>query len=617
LLKFGDRPKEMLKIFVFILLFFCGIVSAQKDSLWVEFNYSADANHKVYLTGSFNDWNSKSHKLYYNKNRLTISVKLAAGYYYYKFIDNNRWIPDPKNKNRVSDGGSSFNSIIKVGEPERPSRQKNSKRLNKSRLPEPILEDNPKWVDLYYKTWEIAWSKIRYGTDENGFVEKYIDEGYNDLIYQWDTIFMAAFAIYGKRIFPAMESLDNFYNKQRPDGYIQSVYSEVTGKQVAEPSFDEPVINPPLFAWIELRYYQMTNDKSRLKRVLPKLIKYFNWIERHNKSIIAKGIYFTTSLGSGMDNIPREGVGKGGWVDFSSQQALAAKCIHEIAEILGEKEESIRFSKRFTEIEKLINLYCWDYDTGFYRDYRADGTLSATTYIGAFWTLLSEVCENDNFINLRDYLTNPEEFWRPNVVPSLSASDQDYDTKGYYWRGSVWSATNYMVVKGLEKYGDYQLAHRIAHNHIENIARVYYQFVPDEEKIAFEERFGDGYKTIWECYNPEKPRPATRWDNTFYSRQDFVGSSGLGPIAMLIENIIGIDLRADKNLIRWQISREDKHGVNNLQFGKQIVNLVVKPKNELLSFEIFCTKAFDLEIVWNDNLYTRRINPGINIFNIK
>ncbi len=605
----------MLKIYLY--LFLCVSITAQPDSSMVRFIYNADSNHTVSVAGSFNNWDAAAHKMFYVDSTWEIDIYLPHGYYYYKFVVDDNWIPDPSHDWWINDGGTSFNSILKVGDPPVPVRERSPFELNKNLLPKPVLEKNPEWVELYYTAWETAWNKIKRGTPQNGFVNKYIDEGFNELIFQWDTNFMAAFAIYGGSLFPAMQSLDNFYLKQRRDGYIQRVYREDDSSIVAQPTKEEPMINPPLFAWIELRYYQVTGDKSRMKTVLPALVKYFEWIDNNCRTEAGNGLHYFTMLGSGMDNTPRRGVGKAGWVDLSAQMALAAKSISEIAYVVGDKKIETFFEERYNEIAKLINKYCWDDISKFYRDFKEDSTLSATTHIGSYWSLISEVCTAERFDYMRDRLINVNEFWRPHVVPTLSASDPDYDPKGHYWRGGIWAPTNYMVVKGLERYGDYRLAHRIAHNHISNIADVYFNFTPDEEKIAFEERYADGYKTIWECYSPEKPEPATRWDNTFYSRQDFVGWSGLGPIAMLIENIIGLQLRADANIIIWHVMRDDKHGVENLRFGKQSVDLLCTPTEESVTFEVYTRESFDLEIVWNENLYKRVINPGINIFTIE
>lgn len=606
-----------MKKFIELILFIIpSVLFAQSDSILTTFEYRADSNRTVFIAGSFNDWNPVSDKMIYNNGRWLINVWLNPGYYYYKFIDNGKWLPDPLNEWKINNGGKSFNSIIMVGTPPVPERHISSRFFNKNLLPKPVLDNNPEWIELYYKTWEIAWTKIQYGNEKNNFADQYLDEGFNNLIYQWDTNFMTAFAVYGSELFPVMESLDNFYNVQEKNGYIQRVYRENDGKQVNNPTTDEPMINPPLFAWMELNYFYTSNDSSRLERVLPILVKYYQWIENNCRVEEGKGLYYTTPLGSGMDNVPRRGVGKGGWIDLSSQQALAASSISEIALITGKTRTSDIFSAKYDELKRLINAYCMNESTGFYYDLREDGTLSPTSHIGAFWTLISEVCPGHNFLAMREHLTDPDEFWRPHVVPSLSASDPDYDPDGHYWRGGVWAPTNYMVVKGLEKYGDYQLAHRIAYNHISNMYSVYKYFIPDKEKIAFEERYEDGYNTIWECYSPEKPEPATRWDNTFYSRQDFVGWSGLGPIALLIENIIGLNLRADKNLIIWHIERDDTHGISQLQFGEQSVDLLCTPLDENLIIEVSASKKFRLEIVWNENFYSRIINPGLNIFSI-
>jgi hypothetical protein len=602
--------------FIFLILLSFKLYG-QSDTTWVDFYFEGDSTKTVSIAGSFNNWDESKNNLYFTDSIWHTSIYLPSGYYYYKFVVDGNWIPDPSHNWVVNDGGDNFNSIIKVGEPTTPVRSKNPFSLNKNLLPQPILENNPEWVQLYFAAWEMVWNKIKSGTAENGFMNRYIDEGFNEWIYQWDTNFMTAFAIYGGNLFPVMESIDNFYLKQRSDGYIQRVYNESDGTLAHPPTEDEPMINPPLFAWIELRYYQLTGDKSRLENVLPALVKYFEWIDYNCRSDEGKGLYYNTKLGSGMDNTPRKGVGKAGWIDLSSQMALAAKCILEISYIVGNSDIEAYFEKKYEEITNLINTLCWDDYTKFYRDFKEDSTFSTTTHIGSYWTFLSEVCSADRFDDMRDHLIDENEFWRPHLVPTLSASDPDFNADGHYWLGGVWAPTNYMLVKGLERYGDYQLAHRIAHNHISNIADVYFNFIPDEEKIAFEERFDDGYQTIWECYSPEKPEPATRWDNTFYSRQDFVGWSGLGPIAMLIENIIGIQMRADVDIIIWHVMRDDKHGINNLKFGNQFIDLICTPTDEMLSFEVYAREPFELEIVWNENIYKRLINPGFNIFTIE
>ncbi|OGU34149.1 MAG: hypothetical protein A2068_02540 [Ignavibacteria bacterium GWB2_35_6b] len=608
--------KKRSVIFAACLLFYFNL-SAQNLPVKITFKITDSKAKKISVAGSFNNWNPETNPLTKKDSIWKTDIYLDPGYYYYKLVVDSNWIPDPSNDWQINDGGNSFNSIIKAGEPPIPKRKTAAIKLPKQYLPEPILENNPEWIELYYTAWEMAWNKIARGNAKNGFVKFYMDEGFNELVYQWDSNFMAAFGIYANDLFPAIQSLDNFYNKQRDDGYIQRVYWESTGKIANEPTEDEPMVNPPLFAWIELRNYKLTGDKNRLRIVLPVLVKYYSWIEKNMRTKWGNGLYYNTPLGSGMDNTPREGVDKGGYIDMSAQQALAAKCISEIAEIINKDLVQKTFHDKYESLKLTINYNCWNDETKFYYDFKQDGSLSSTKHIGAFWTLTSEVADENKFQELKKHLTNPAEFWRPHLVPTLSGDDPRFDDRGHYWLGSVWAPTNFMVVKGLEEYGDYNLAYQIAENHIKNISEVYYNFKPEENNIAFEERYADDYKTIWECYSSEYKIPATRWDNTFYSRQDFVGWSGLGPIAMLIENIIGINIDVPNNEIIWRINRADKHGIKNLNFGDQKIDLICSPQNDVYEFSINSKTKFSLGIFINDQKFVKEINPGVNIFQVK
>lgn len=601
----------------FILSLLLTTLIAQ-EKIPVAFTLHSKQADSVFIAGSFNNWSGSFNPLTkQNDSTWSATLYLNPGYYYYKFVLNDNWIPDPGNDWKINDGGNSFNSIVKVGDPPRSVREKSGIPFPKQLVPEPILENDSLLIELYYAAWEIAWNKIKRGTSQNGFVQFYMDEGFNELIYQWDTIFMAAFGIYASNLFPAIQSLDNFYNKQRNDGYIQRVYWESNGQPASEPTVDEPMINPPLFAWMEWRYYKITGDKSRLKKVLPNIIKYYDWINNNLRDSVGQGLYHTTQLGSGMDNIPRPNVGKAGWIDFSAQMALAAKMIVNVASIVGDNKTVLKFTDEYSRITKLINRLCWDEDSQFYYDLREDGRLSDVIHIGGFWTLLSETATRERAEALFKHLGNPDEFWRPHLIPALAANHPMYVPSGHYWLGGVWAPTNYMVIKGLENYNQHEFADQIVENHLYKMAEIYFDFQPNEEIIAFEERYSDGYQTIWECYSPEYTEPATRWDGTFYSRQDFVGWSGLGPIALLIENIIGIDMDVPQNQITWRINRADKHGIKNLNYLDGKVSLLVDTVNDHLSFNITSTHSFNLLIIHNSQTIIRKINVGSNLFIIE
>lgn len=589
-----------------IVAFLIGCTNTKPNDGLVKhtFSYHSTTAKEVSIAASFNNWSAEANPLINNGNgEWTAEIELEPNYYQYKIVVDGEWMPDPQHDWKINDGGNNFNSIVKVGNPKTPERKISNRPFPKEQLPEPILETEAQLVDLYYAAWKMAWNKIQYGTAENGFEPSYMDEGFNELIYQWDICFITSFGVYGRNVFPVMASLDNFYKKQRSDGYIQRVYWETNGEIANEPTADEPMVNPPLFAWIEWRYYQISGDASRFERILPVLVKYYEWIENNSRTEKGKGLFYITGLGSGMDNMPRKNVRKAAWIDYSSQQALAALCLSKIAKVQNDTKTQEIFSKKHAETKALINRLLWNKKTNFYYDLTENGTLSSAMHIGAFWTLLSEVCTPENLPFMTSHLQNPDEFWRPHLVPTLAANQPEYDEKGHYWLGSVWAPTNYMLIKGLMANDKFALADSVAFNHLNHISDIYFNFKPENEKVAFNERYEDHYRTLWECYSSELNEPATRWDNTFYSRQDFVGWTGLAPISLLIENILGFDIVGKDNLIHWTIKRSDKHGIKNIQLGNQKVTLIFEMIDKKPRLEIKCEEPFELKITFKNKEY--------------
>jgi hypothetical protein len=589
-----------------VLMLSTGWADTQINSNTVKhvFVYQSVSAKAVYVAGTFNNWSPVANPMRFDGNgNWKLELELKPNYYQYKFIVDGAWVPDPMNNWKINDGGDNFNSIVRIGNPPTPQRAKSSRVFPNSELPEPVLEKDPPFVELYYAAWQMAWNKIKQGTTENGFEPYYMDEGFNELIYQWDLCFIASFAIYGRSVFPAMPSLDNFYKKQRSDGYIQRVYWETNGKIANEPTPDEPMVNPPLFAWVGWRYYQISGDSSRFRSVLPVLAKYYEWTEKNLRTKKGKGLFYNTALGSGMDNIPRKNVKKVAWIDYSAQQALATHYIAKIAKEVGDTTTYSYYMKRHNEIKNRINKFLWNPKTYFFYDLTENDTLSSTMHIGAYWTLISETCTSEKIPYMVAHLINPAEFWRPHLVPALAANQPEYDPKGHYWRGGVWAPTDYIVIRGLMAYDQYSLADSIAYNHLDNISDIYFNFKPLADRIAFDERYNDDYQTLWECYSAELSEPATRWDNTFYSRQDFVGWTGLGPIALLIENILGVDISGIDNCIKWTIKRTDRHGIKNIQLRDQKVSLVFEYQKDKPTVTVTCERPFILKVRFNDIEY--------------
>ena len=347
-------------------------------------------------------------------------------------------------------------------------------------------------------------------------------------IWQWDSCFMALYALYMEGLVEPMNNLDNLYLCQREDGFIAMGY----WIESALPAFGE-LINPPLYAWVETEYFNRTQDASRFERVFPILLRYYLWIRDHRRRPGSNLYFFESPGASGMDNAPR-----GGWsafqnmgsdlshIDLICQQLLSARCLAKMAEKLDNGKADF-FLSECEELTRLIDRFHWNEKTGFYYDvFERAGYYESPEYprafvpsktAAAFWTLISGAANREQADALEKHLLDPEEFFTEHPVPSISRDDPNYHPSGMYWLGGVWAPIVYMVVRGLKKYGKYETARTIARKHLDAMYRTYMEYEPH---------------TIWECYAPESMRPSDREDAPCV-RPDFVGWSGLGPIGLL------------------------------------------------------------------------------------
>jgi hypothetical protein len=99
-----------------------------------------------------------------------------------------------------------------------------------------------------------------------------------------------------------------------------------------------------------------------------------------------------------------------------------------------------------------------------------------------------------------------------------------------------------MLLRGLHEVGRAGLAHEIALNHVGHVT------------AAFK-----ATGTLWENYAPDLP-------GTGCSAKDFVGWTGVPPVAVLLEDVFGLEPRPPAR-IRWDIRILEAHGVERYPLG--------------------------------------------------
>ena len=90
------------------------------------------------------------------------------------------------------------------------SQAETGEKLDRSKIPQIIFDQQPGYVELYNKAWELAADHIYH--DPGMPSPRYMGEGCNcGRVWIWDTCFMVHFCKYSAGYFPGMESLENLY----------------------------------------------------------------------------------------------------------------------------------------------------------------------------------------------------------------------------------------------------------------------------------------------------------------------------------------------------------------------------------------------------------------------
>lgn len=487
---------------------------------------------------------------------------------------------------------------------------------SKNLLPVPVIDDNKEWIDLYNKTWQIAFSNIKAPAAGSPFVSNWLDEAFDNNIFQWDMIFMTMFSKYSHHIFPGIQSFDNFYCRQKISGSICRAINEVSGNDWFDESSSN-LINPPLFSWAEVEYYQATGDKSRFEHVLPVLEKYFEFVEnaRLGKNTQHQ-LYWSNGQASGMDNTPRDTGRSGGhyasdeqgWVDMSCQMVIQCNNIAAICEELGLNEKAETYRNKAKEIGERINQWLWSEKDGIYYDVNVQGVQTNWKTAASFWPMLAGITTSEQDEQLVSHLKNPDEFWRDMVFPSLSASHSEYRSNGGYWRGAIWAPTNYAIIKGLETVGHNSFAKEASERYVQGLYEVFSQT-----------------GTLWENYAPDRVdgilNPGVHdYTDAEFCRKDFVGWTGLGPISLLIENILGFRMNGASNTINYYLERSDRHGIQNLRMANVTTSIITEDRKADINkatVNVESDKPYTLIIHFNGTINRFDVKEGNNVFHLE
>ena len=458
----------------------------------------------------------------------------------------------------------------------------------RDKLPQPIFDGHDSYLACYDYAWQVAFSNLSRPVEGSGFVSPFIDTAFNGCLFMWDSTFIMMFTRYAEHLWPFQKTLDNFYALQHRDGFICREIIEANG-QDRFTRHDPAATGPNIMAWSELEYYENFGDIDRLRRVYAPLRAYHIWLRRNHTW--RDGSYYSSGWGCGMDNQPRVQPGRNVshsnahmvWIDSTLQALLDARCLVHMAKELGHEEDIPALQEEIELLLKIVNERLWSEKDAFYYDEWRDGTLSGVKSVASYWALLAEAVPEERMERFVAHLDNENEFKRPNRVPTLSADNSEYDKQGGYWRGAIWAPTNYMILRGLEKTGYDAMAHEIALACVDHTTQVFNET-----------------DTLWENYAPEFPYPGVR-DGDWMCTKDFVGWSGLFPISILYEYIMGIKSDPVHHKLRWDVRLTDAHGIVDYPFGDTPITLRCEERAAATDEPVITVEAscpIEVEVLW-------------------
>jgi hypothetical protein len=285
----------------------------------------------------------------------------------------------------------------------------------------------------------------------------------------------------------AKGALENIYAFQDESGMIP-------GHMTLQAASD--VSNPPILGWVawQVYSYEPTPDPKFLARSFDVVQKHVTWFLKKRRiggeppatQDLADGtpLYFWQSAEeAGVEASPRFKGGAFAAVDLSCYLANECYALRTMAQTLGFGELAKTWGARGDSIAAAARKQLWDDQRGFFFDRTAaDGEFLPTWSYAGFLPLWSGVATPDQAARVKNHLLS-KKFWTELPVPVLATDDPAF--KKDLWSGPVWMHVNYLIIRGLERYGFSREATEVRDKTLGTIAE-------DYRKTG----------TLWEYYDP-------------------------------------------------------------------------------------------------------------------
>ncbi len=237
--------------------------------------------------------------------------------------------------------------------------------------------------------------------------------------------------------------------------------------------FTSRITQPPFIARAVLDVYSKSLNMAFLAGVFSRLQQYNSWLE--DKREINNVLKVVNPNESGEDNsvlwdkeLPLPLHRAYGWlsaylpllpqllvvksVTATSIYADSLESMARIARILGKKELSASYSKKHAVVVAAVTKMFKKEDGFYLSKTMTDKWLKYKTHSVFSPMFCGAVSKAEAKKLVDEHLLNEKEFWTPYAIPTVAVNERKFSAKGY-WRGPMWMNINWMLHRGLTRYG--------------------------------------------------------------------------------------------------------------------------------------------------------------------
>jgi putative isomerase len=234
---------------------------------------------------------------------------------------------------------------------------------------------------------------------------------------------------------------------------------------------------PPIAAYVVLRLFLLTGDRTLLERTYPILRRAHDWwfeqrdgngngVLEYGSSPTGEGTFVHTKQAAmdeaAMDNLPQFDDAvfdeRAHTLDLeepglNSLVVLEGQMLARIARTLGLPEQSAALSERSDALAARVRARLWDADRQVFAARRWSGEWVASLSPTSFYALVAGIATAEQAEALvRRHLCDPERFWGPRPL-AATTYDDPATPDNVYWRGRIWPPLSFLTWEGLRRYG--------------------------------------------------------------------------------------------------------------------------------------------------------------------